>query len=74
MQTKIQTLVETVLSTLVAFVLSVLIGLFLYPLFGHRFTVVDNICLTLIFTIWSFVRSYYMRRFFNWYFHGRKLK
>lgn len=73
MQTRKQALIETAVSTLVAFALSVLIGLYLYPLFGHRFSVLDNITLTAIFTVWSFVRSYWMRRFFNWFFHREQV-
>ena len=50
MQTKLQTLIETVVSTVIAFWLSVLIGWIVYPLFGHKFTVVQNMALTGIFT------------------------
>jgi putative flippase GtrA len=71
MQTKLQTLIETMISTVIAFWLSVLIGWIVYPLFGHKFTVVQNMALTGIFTVWSFIRNYWMRRFFNWYFHRR---
>ncbi len=71
MQTRLQSLLEVVVSTFVAFWLSVLVGYFTYPLFGHKFSVLDNMALTSVFTVWSMIRSYWLRRFFNWYFTGR---
>ena len=71
MQTKLQTLIETVVSTVIAFWLSVLIGWIVYPLFGHKFTVAQNTALTGIFTVWGFIRNYWMRRFFNWHLKRR---
>ena len=72
MQTRLQSLIEVAASTFIAFWLSVLVGYFTYPIFGHKFSVLDNIALTSIFTVWSMIRSYWLRRFFNWYFTGRK--
>lgn len=72
MQSKMQSLIEVAISTVVGFVTSTLFGMVLYPLFGHKFSVLQNVGLTLCFTVWSFIRSYYMRRFFNWLF-SRKL-
>lgn len=72
MQTKRQTLIEVAISTLLAFVTSVMLGWLVYPLFGHKFSLLSNVGLTLVFTAWSVFRSYWTRRFFNWYFYKGK--
>ena len=66
MQTRRQSLIEAFLSSIAAFVTSVMLGMVIYPLFGHRFSVGSNIAIVSIFTVWSFIRSYWTRRFFNW--------
>lgn len=71
MQSRFQSVVETVASVGVGFVLSMIVGHFVYPHFGMKVTVADNAGITAIFTITSLIRSYYTRRFFNWL-HTRK--
>ena len=46
-------------------VVSVCLSFVVYPLFGHAFTLAQNVGLTLVFTVASIVRSYAVRRYFN---------
>lgn len=66
MQTRRQSLVETVVGVAIGFVLSMLLSIVVYPLHGHHFTLAQNASITVIFTVASIVRGYGVRRFFNW--------
>ena len=66
MQTKKQSFVEACVQTLVAFTISVLIQPHLYALWGFHITLADSAVLAGIFTLISLVRSYIIRRMFNW--------
>jgi len=59
-------LVETVAGVAIGFVVSVAASFVVYPLFGHSFTLSQNIGITIIFTVLSIVRGYLVRRAFNW--------
>lgn len=65
MQSKRQTLVEVFTNTGVGFMGSWLITYFVikYPVFGYAETITS---VTVLCTVWSIVRSYCIRRFFNW--------
>lgn len=65
-QSRFATLVEAASGVAFGYVISVGAGHFIYPLFNPDITLADNMGLTLIFTVLSFVRSYITRRFFNW--------
>ena len=64
-QTRLQSLIEALVNVAIGMVVSVLLSLVVYPLFGHAFTLGQNIGITIIFTIASIVRSYVVRRWFN---------
>ena len=64
-QTRIGSLIEACISTAIGFIGSILLGLIVYPMFGHSFTFAQNIGITVAFTVWSIVRSYVVRRWFN---------
>ncbi|SDH23589.1 DUF7220 family protein [Propionivibrio dicarboxylicus] len=64
-QSRRMSLTEAIVGTAIGFVVSVLIGLLVYPLFGHAFTLTENIGITAVYTIASVVRSYLVRRGFN---------
>jgi len=58
-------MIETVAGVAIGFVVSVAASFVVYPLFGHSFTLSQNIGITIIFTVRSFVRGYVVRRAFN---------
>ncbi len=66
MQSKRMSLLEAVSGTLIGFVVSLVGGLVIYPMFGHSFTLAQNIGIVMVFTVLSVIRSYLVRRFFNW--------
>ena len=65
MQTKRQSLVETLTSVFVGWLIGVILNLTVLPLFDYNITVVDSLWVSLIFTTVSVIRSYVIRRFFN---------
>lgn len=71
-QSRTHSLLETVANTLTGYVISVAISVHLYPVFGHKFTLAQNMALTSIFTVVSILRGYAFRRAFN-YLHLRRL-
>jgi hypothetical protein len=71
MQTRRQTLNEVVLSTAAAFLLSAMLQHWVVnPIWHLESSMLDSIGITVFFTLVSLVRSYWIRRFFNWY-HNR---
>lgn len=65
-QSKRQSAVEAVAHTLIDFCVSFVAQLIVYPLYGATFTAGQNLQILLIFTVLSIVRSYLLRRLFNW--------
>lgn len=66
MQSKIDSAVEQTLNLASGFVIALLLMQFVIgPLYGLEVTVGDNIGITVIFTVVSFVRGYVWRRLFN---------
>ena len=63
-QSHAASLAEVAVNVLSGYVVSLLVGIFVYPLFGLQVSVGQNIALTLIFTVTSFLRSYIWRRIF----------
>lgn len=64
-QTRKQSAIETVAGVAIGFVVSVSASAVVYPLFGHAFTLGQNVGITVIFTILSIARGYAVRRLFN---------
>ena len=65
MQSKKQSLIETLTSVFVGWLIGVILNLTILPLFDYNITVVDSLWVSLIFTVISVVRGYFIRRFFN---------
>ena len=65
MQSRLGSLLETCAGIGIGFVVSVAITAVVMPAYGHAVTLVNNLQITMIFTVASVVRSYYVRRFFN---------
>lgn len=67
MQTRKQSLFETVLNTAIGYVISLAAQLAIFPLFGIRVPFHSNLAIGAAFTVVSIVRGFYVRRFFNWF-------
>lgn len=66
MQSRRLSLIETLAGVALGFCLSVAASLVVYPMFGHSFTLGQNMGITVIFTVISIARGYAVRRLFNW--------
>jgi len=65
MQTKKNSLFESVVNTLTGFLVSLLIQFIIYPALKIPVSLNQNIFITVIFTGASIVRGYFIRRLFN---------
>ena len=65
MQSKKQSLIETLTSVFVGWLIGVILNLTVLPLFDYNITVVDSLLVSLIFTVVSVIRGYIIRRWFN---------
>jgi len=64
-QTRAGSLFEACINTAVGFFLSLALSVIVYPMFGHAFTMAQNVGITIIFTVASIARGYVVRRWFN---------
>jgi hypothetical protein len=64
-QSKKHSIYESITNVILGLVISFLIQLILYPLLGIEVSLNQNIFITFVFFIASFVRGYLIRRFFN---------
>ena len=71
MQTKKQSAFESVVNIVIGLITSFLIQLIIYPLLNIPVSLNQNIIITIVFFITSFIRSYFVRRYFN---HKHKKK
>ena len=69
MQKRKHSMFEALLSTVTGFVISVLLGMIVFPAFGWRPTLGENIGVTTVYTVVSIARSYAWRRAFVWLQH-----
>jgi hypothetical protein len=66
MQSRMMSAVEAVANIAIGFLVSVAANIIVLPLFGYDVTVADSFAIGLAFTAISLVRSYALRRVFNW--------
>lgn len=64
-QTKKLSLIESIAQTFIGLIISFFIQLIIYPAMGIPVTVTQNIVITLVFTVASIIRGYFVRRIFN---------
>jgi hypothetical protein len=64
-QKKRHSFLESVLNVAIGFGVALLTQISVFPLFGMKVGIVDNLAIGGIFTVVSIVRSYYVRRLFN---------
>ena len=65
MQSKKQSLIESLTSTTIGIIIGILLNLTILPIFGYPVSLADSLWISLIFTAISVVRSYVVRRIFN---------
>lgn len=71
MQSKFQSLLESCVNILIGYSVAVVSQIIIFPWFGIVTTVSDNLWIGAWFTVISLVRSYFVRRFFNWVHYER---
>lgn len=64
-QSKKMSLVETVTSTAIGYVVALITQMLVFPLYDLEVTIGQNIGISVIFTVVSLVRGYFVRRLFN---------
>ena len=64
-QSRLMSLVEAVTNVVVGYGVAVLVQMLVFPMFGLRTTLGQNLAIGAIFTVVSLVRSYALRRVFE---------
>lgn len=70
MQTRKQSAIEAGTNIAVGYTINVLANLIILPWFGCELSLKQNLWIGICYTVVSFVRSYGLRRFYNWW-HNR---
>jgi len=65
MQTKRQSLTESIVNTVIGYLVALISQLIVFPIVGVYVTFGQNLKIGLYFTIISLARSYLIRRYFN---------
>ena len=65
MQTKKDSLIESLTSTTIGIIIGIVLNLTILPMFGYPVSLSDSLWISLIFTAVSVIRSYVVRRIFN---------
>lgn len=65
MQTKKQSLIESLTNVLIGYLTALVSQWLIFPLFEIKVSVQDNLIIWLYFTVISLLRSYIIRRYFN---------
>ena len=65
MQSKRESMIETLTSVFVGWLIGVILNMLVLPLFNYDVNLTDGVLISIIFTAVSVVRSYVVRRFFN---------
>ena len=65
MQSKRESMIETLTSVFVGWIIGVILNMLVLPLFDYDVNLTDGVLISIIFTAVSVVRSYVVRRFFN---------
>lgn len=65
LQTKRQSLIETLTNVAIGYLVSLIANLIVLPLFNYNISLTDGIYISIIFTVISIIRGYLVRRYFN---------
>lgn len=63
---------EAVINVIVGYAINITANALIFPLFGWQLSLRQNLLLGVFYTVISLVRSYSLRRLFNWIGFGRK--
>ena len=74
MQSRLQSLIEALANVLLGYGVALGAQLLIFPLFGIEIPLSSNIAIGVIFTLVSLVRSYALRRLFNWLHSARIIR
>jgi len=66
MQTRFQSFLESLANIAIGYGVALGAQLLVFPLFSINIPMSSNVVIGIIFTLISLVRSYALRRFFNW--------
>ena len=66
MQTKKQSLIESITNVLIGYIVAVISNAAILPLFGVNLPFSDSMLIGVWFTVISLIRGYCVRRYFNW--------
>jgi hypothetical protein len=66
-QSRKQAVIEAILNVLVGYGVAVAAQAIIFPWFGIQLSTGHNLLMGVVFTVVSLVRSYALRRAFNWY-------
>lgn len=72
-QTRTQSAIEAGVNILVGYTVNICANFAIFPLFGWEITLEQNLTIGVFYTVVSFLRSFGLRRFYNWW-HGRPRK
>lgn len=70
MQTKKWSFIEACINILIGYTVSIIAQYTIFPMFGVYIALSEHMLMGLCFTVFSVVRSYYVRRLFN-YLHSK---
>jgi len=65
MQLKKHSFIESITNVIVGYGVALLSQIIIFPIFGIKATIRDNVLIGLFFTVVSIIRSYALRRIFN---------
>jgi uncharacterized membrane-anchored protein len=71
MQTRLQSLLESLANIAIGYLVALGAQLAVFPMFAIHIPMSSNMAIGIIFTLVSLVRSYALRRLFNWL-HGSR--
>ena len=71
MQSRRNSAIEAFVNVAIGYLVSVLANILILPMFGYDVTLADSFAIGVAFTMVSLLRSYAVRRFFNFW-EGRK--
>ena len=66
MQSKTQSIIETITNVVIGYIVALLSQLAVFPLFDIHIPLSSNIMIGVWFTGIGLVRGYFVRRYFNW--------
>ena len=66
MQSKKQSFIESLTSVGIGWLIGVILNMLVLPLFDYDVSLTDGVLISIIFTAVSVIRSYAIRRFFNY--------